>query len=116
MTLHASAAALLAQLPGKTTPQWPQGERFIRALAHGTMSVELYAPVGTDPQTPHAQDELYLVHAGTATLVVAGEPVACAPGTVVFVPARAEHRFERFSADFSAWVVFWGPAGGEAGG
>ncbi len=116
MTLHASAAALLARLPGKTTPQWPQGERFIHALAHGTMSVELYAPAGTDPQTPHAQDELYIVHAGTATLVVAGEPVVCAAGTVVFVPARAEHRFESFSADFCAWVVFWGPAGGETGG
>ncbi|MES2940530.1 MAG: cupin domain-containing protein [Pseudomonadota bacterium] len=113
MTLNASAAALLAQLPGKITPQWPQGERFIQAFAHGTMSVELYAPRGTDPQTPHAQDEIYIVHTGTATLVVEGEPVACAPGTAVFVPARAEHRFAHFSDDFATWVVFWGPDGGE---
>jgi mannose-6-phosphate isomerase-like protein (cupin superfamily) len=113
MVLDANAAALLARLPGKTSPQWPKGERFTRAFAHGSMSVELYAPVGTDPQTPHAQDEIYIVHAGTATLVVQGEHVDCVPGTAVFVPAGAEHRFERFSPDFATWVVFWGPQGGE---
>jgi mannose-6-phosphate isomerase-like protein (cupin superfamily) len=114
MILDATAAALLAKLPGKLTPQWPMGERFTRAFAHGSMSVELYAPVGTDPQTPHAQDEIYIVHAGTATLTLQGERVACAPGTAVFVPAGAEHRFTEFSEGFATWVVFWGPAGGEA--
>ena len=37
------------------------------------------------------------------------------PGDVLFVPARSEHRFEDFSDDLGLWVVFWGPAGGEAG-
>lgn len=113
MIPHATAATLLARLPGKVTPQWPMGERFARAFAHGSMSVELYAPVGTDPQTPHAQDEIYIVHAGTATLVVEGERVECAAGTAAFVPAGAQHRFERFSDDFATWVIFWGPQGGE---
>ena len=30
-----------------------------------------------------------------------------------FVPARVDHRFEEFTPDFAAWVVFWGPRGGE---
>jgi mannose-6-phosphate isomerase-like protein (cupin superfamily) len=35
------------------------------------------------------------------------------PGDVLFVPAGVEHRFEDFSADFQAWVIFYGPDGGE---
>lgn len=111
--LQATLAALLARLPGKVTAQWPDGERFARAFAHGTMSVEVYAPVGVDPQAPHAQDELYLVVAGHGTFVCAGERHAFGPGSAFFVPAGAEHRFEDFSADFVTWVVFYGPPGGE---
>ena len=111
--LAARAAPLLARLPGKPTPAWPDGETFTLALAHGSMSVEIYAPVGADPQTPHEQDELYLVHCGHAVFVMDGERHEVGPGTVFFVPARVEHRFVEFSADFSTWVVFWGPSGGE---
>ncbi len=113
MTLRAALADLVAQLPGPSTPQWPDGERFVRALAHGTMSVEVYAPVGHDPQTPHAHDELYIVAAGHGEFVCDGERHAFAPGSAFFVPAGAAHRFERFTADFVTWVVFYGPAGGE---
>ena len=114
--LKAEAAALLARLPGPPSPGWPDGETFCRALAHGSMSVEIYAPVGTDPQTPHEQDELYIVHAGRAVFALGGERHAVVPGTVFFVPAGVEHRFVEFTPDFSAWVVFWGPVGGEAAG
>ena len=31
---------------------------------------------------------------------------------LLFVPAGVEHRFTTFSADFKAWVVFFGPQGG----
>jgi mannose-6-phosphate isomerase-like protein (cupin superfamily) len=109
----ASVDELLQRLPGPTTPKWPGGERFVRALAHGSMSVELYAPVITDPQVPHAQDELYFVHAGTGVFVLTGERHAFGPGSCFFVPAGVEHRFVEFSADFVTWVVFWGPVGGE---
>lgn len=111
--MKASAAELLQRLPGKITEKWPAGERFITAFAHGSMSVELYAPVGHDPQTPHSQDELYFIHAGSGTFVLAGERHAFAPGTCFFVPAGVEHRFEEFTDDFATWVVFWGPEGGE---
>jgi mannose-6-phosphate isomerase-like protein (cupin superfamily) len=111
--LKATAAELLARLPGKPSPGWPDGETFAVGLAHGTMSVEIYAPVGTDPQTPHAQDELYIILSGRAVFVIDGERHAAVPGTVLFVGANVEHRFVEFTADFTTWVVFWGPAGGE---
>lgn len=107
------ASDLLAQLPGRITADWPNGERFVQALAHGSMSVELYAPVGRDPQSPHSQDELYFPVSGEATLRIGHCTHAATPGTVFFVPAGVEHRFETFSEDFSTWVVFWGPKGGE---
>jgi mannose-6-phosphate isomerase-like protein (cupin superfamily) len=36
------------------------------------------------------------------------------PGEALFVAAGVEHRFEEFSDDFAAWVIFYGPDGGEA--
>lgn len=111
--MRASVADLLARLPGPATDRWPGGERFATAFAHGTMSVELYAPRGDDPQAPHAQDELYFIHAGRGTFRVAGEAQPFTAGDGFFVAAGVAHRFEDFTDDFAAWVVFWGPQGGE---
>jgi mannose-6-phosphate isomerase-like protein (cupin superfamily) len=106
-SMHASCASLMSRLPG------PDGERFVQALAHGSMTVELYAPVGTDPQLPHEQDELYFIIAGSGDFVCGAERTPFAANMVFFVPAGVVHRFEHFSPDFATWVVFWGPGGGE---
>jgi len=91
----------------------PEGRRSAQILRRGSLEVRWYAPRGTDPQTPHARDELYMVAAGRAAFVRGGERVAVAAGDLLFVPARMEHRFEDMSADFATWVMFYGPAGGE---
>jgi mannose-6-phosphate isomerase-like protein (cupin superfamily) len=111
--MKVSAQDLIRQLPGPATARWPTGERFVRALAHGSMSVELYAHVGTDPQSPHDQDELYLVLSGAGRIAIADDSFAFAPGDCFFVGAGVEHRFVEFTPGFTTWVVFWGPAGGE---
>ncbi|HEY1724950.1 MAG TPA: cupin domain-containing protein [Steroidobacteraceae bacterium] len=116
IVMKATASELLRRLPGKTSEQWPTGERFVLALAHGSMSVELYAPVGVDPQSPHDQDELYFINAGHGVLAIGGVNQAFASGDCLFVAAGVEHRFVEFSPGFSAWAVFWGPTGGEGGG
>jgi hypothetical protein len=113
MIASASAAAVLASLPGPPTSNWPRGEPYAVAFKHGTMSVGIYAPVGMDPQTPHDQDEVYIVRSGTGTFFADGKRVPAPEGTALFVPAGVEHRFERCSTDFTTWVVFWGRAGGE---
>ena len=87
--------------------------RFAEAFRHGTMRLGLYAPRGSDTQTPHTQDELYVVVAGTGTFDKDGDKRKFAPNDVIFVEAGAEHRFIKFTPDFAAWVVFWGPSGGE---
>lgn len=89
--------------------------RFVEVLRHGSMSVELYAPVDLDGQSPHEQDELYVVATGSGRLQIGEISYAVQPGSVAFVRAGEEHRFEDFTADFSTWVIFWGPTGGELG-
>ena len=82
-------------------------------LSRGTLEIGYYAPVRSDRQTPHAQDEVYVVQSGHGRFRVDGDSVACAAGDVLFVPAGAPHAFHDFTEDFAAWVIFFGPAGGE---
>jgi len=91
----------------------PEGRRSAQILRHGSLEVRWYAPRGSDPQTPHERDELYVVASGRAEFVRGSERAAVGAGDVLFVPARMEHRFEDMSADFGTWVMFYGPAGGE---
>ena len=91
----------------------PQGKRFTSVFRHGTMLIELYAPRGVDPQEPHTRDELYVVISGTGTFLNGTARTAFGPGDILFVPAGREHRFVDFTDDFAAWVMFYGPEGGE---
>jgi mannose-6-phosphate isomerase-like protein (cupin superfamily) len=109
---RATLAAAVALLPSP-------GSDALRSAAvfqHGSLLLKLYAPTGTDRQTPHTRDELYLVLSGTGTFVNGDARHPFGPGDALFVPAGAEHRFEDFSDDFRTWVVFYGPEGGETAG
>lgn len=90
-----------------------EGKRYGVLRNHGTMELGYYKPVGTDPQDPHDQDEIYIVHSGSGYFVVEKERQPFKPGDALFVPAFVAHRFEDFSDDFAAWVIFYGPKGGE---
>ena len=104
---HLDPDTLLRKLPGAA------GERFVAAFQHGTLEVELYAPRGTDPQTPR-RDEVYVVVSGTGEFVVGDKRRRFAPGDFLFVAAGVPHRFKNFSEDLAVWVMFYGPEGGEA--
>ncbi|MBI5914951.1 MAG: DinB family protein [Bacteroidetes bacterium] len=85
----------------------PDGRPFITLLERGNMFVEVYRPDKTDRQTPHSQDEIYVVISGTGTFFNDGERRPFAPGGLIFVPAGIEHRFEDFTEDFATWVIFY---------
>ncbi len=89
------------------------GADFHYPIRHGSMRVGLYAPRGTDSQTPHAQDELYIIARGHGWFRKGGERVRVQREDVLLVEAGVAHRFEDFSEDFATWVIFWGPEGGE---
>ena len=66
---------------------------------------------GTDNQSPHTEDEVYVVTAGRARIVTPGGTAEVGPGSVIFVPAGEEHRFTDVTEDLALLVVF-GPAYG----
>jgi mannose-6-phosphate isomerase-like protein (cupin superfamily) len=104
---YLKALSGLEQLPG------PNGQRYIELFHYGTLSVELYAPRKTDPQTPHSRDEIYVIISGSGRFQRGAEQTTFGPGDVLFVPAGEEHRFIEFGDDFATWVFFYGPQGGE---
>jgi mannose-6-phosphate isomerase-like protein (cupin superfamily) len=91
----------------------PPGEHAVSLMQRGTLEVKLSLPVSPNRQTPHAQDELYVVVRGRGVLFHDGErePFEC--GDLLFVSAGTEHHFEDFSEDLAVWVLFYGPRGGE---
>jgi len=89
-------------------------KEFIELFQHGRLTVEVYKPELTDAQTPHDRDEIYVVIAGSGKFVNGNRTVEFKAGDFLFVPAGIEHRFINFTSDFSTWVFFYGPHGGEA--
>jgi mannose-6-phosphate isomerase-like protein (cupin superfamily) len=107
MGWHSSLQDALNQLPGA------KGKRFASVFKHGTLNLLVYAPRGTDPQTLHQQDEVYVVVKGAGKFILADAEFSFGEGDLIFVPAGTEHCFVDFSEDLAVWVIFYGPPGGE---
>jgi mannose-6-phosphate isomerase-like protein (cupin superfamily) len=88
-------------------------ESFKELFNHGSLSVEIYKPNTIDLQQPHSRDELYVIATGSGFFVNGESRESFEQGEVLFVPAGVVHRFEDFTEDFSTWVIFYGPEGGE---
>ncbi|GHJ23046.1 cupin domain-containing protein [Streptomyces albus] len=86
---------------------------YLRFLRERNMSAGLYAldAGATDPQQPHAQDEIYFVASGRASLTVGDETAQVARGSVVHVPAGVPHKFHHITEDLRVLVVFSPPEG-----
>lgn len=65
---------------------------------------------GRDAQSPHTEDEIYVVTAGRAKIETPGRTDEVGPGTVIFVPAGEEHRFTEVAEDLVLRLVMFGPA------
>jgi mannose-6-phosphate isomerase-like protein (cupin superfamily) len=86
---------------------------YLEHLRTAELSVGTYSiPAGAvDGQSPHAEDEIYVVTAGRATFVDAAGAVQVSPGATIFVAAHQEHRFVDVTEDFATVVVFAPPEG-----
>lgn len=75
------------------------------------LSVGLYVlPAGgVDHQSPHTEDEVYVVMSGRATVTVGDNERKVGPGSIVFVPADVPHRFHDIESEL-VLVVAFGPA------
>lgn len=88
-----------------------QQRNYFEFLRVPTMSLGIYKlPAGgIDPQSPHTEDEAYYIVSGRGTMEVENEEQTVQPGTVIFVPALAKHRFKNITEDLTI-VVFFAPA------
>jgi mannose-6-phosphate isomerase-like protein (cupin superfamily) len=102
-----TVAEALMRLPGSGD------QRFATIFEHGTLAVEIYAPRGSDQQSPHSRDEIYFVAAGSGEYVCDDTRQSFGPTDLLFAAAGVNHRFENFTDDLVVWVIFYGPEGGE---
>ena len=88
---------------------------YVEHLRNDSMSVGTYCiPAGgVDDQTPHTEDEIYVVVGGRARIEGGGDGASLSLGSVVFVPAGEEHRFVEITEDLTA-LVFFAPAEGSS--
>jgi mannose-6-phosphate isomerase-like protein (cupin superfamily) len=93
----------------------PEGapNEYVEQLRTPDLSVGTYRiPArGLDDQSPHTEDEIYVVTAGRGRIVTPSGAADVGPSDVIFVPAGEEHRFVDVTEDLALLVVF-GPAHG----
>lgn len=85
-----------------------RGVAYFEFLRVPSMSCGVYVlpKGGPDPQSPHQEDEVYHIVQGRAWLRVGQEDRQVRPGSLVYVPARVEHRFHGIEEDLAALVFF----------
>jgi mannose-6-phosphate isomerase-like protein (cupin superfamily) len=81
---------------------------YVEHLRVPDLSVGTYSiPAGgRDDQSPHTEDEIYVVTRGRARMTAPTGSVDVGPGSVIFVPANEEHRFVDVAEDLSVLVLF----------
>jgi mannose-6-phosphate isomerase-like protein (cupin superfamily) len=84
---------------------------YLEFLKVPDLSVGLYVlPAGgTDPQSPHTEDEVYYVVSGRAQITVADENRAVQPGSIVYVEKNIAHHFHSIEEELTV-LVFFAPA------
>ncbi|HET9913483.1 MAG TPA: cupin domain-containing protein [Anaerolineales bacterium] len=84
---------------------------YLEFLKVPDLSMGLYVlPAGgTDPQSPHTEDEVYYVVSGKARIKVAAEDYAVQAGSIVYVAKNVEHKFHSIEEELTV-LVFFAPA------
>lgn len=84
---------------------------YLEFLKVPDLSVGVYVlPAGgTDPQSPHTEDEVYYVASGKAQIQVDNENRAVQAGSIVYVAKNVEHRFHAIEQELTV-IVFFAPA------
>jgi mannose-6-phosphate isomerase-like protein (cupin superfamily) len=82
--------------------------RYLEFLRVPALSCGVYvlAAGAVDPQKPHTEDEVYYVIRGAARMMLGEEDRPVAPGDVIFVSARQEHRFHSITEELVMLVMF----------
>ena len=104
---YASAMQII-EGAGAYRPSGAAANDWVEHLRVADLSVGTYSiPAGgLDDQSPHTEDEIYVVTAGRAMIITPAGSARVGPGSVIFVPAGEEHRFTEVTEDLALLVVF----------
>ena len=83
-------------------------DAYMSFLNVDSMHCGIYSlPAGSaDGQQPHTEDEVYYVQIGKAKIRIGEKDYDVQPGSIIFVPAYAEHRFHSITEDLKLLVFF----------
>jgi len=74
-----------------------------------SMGLYILPAGGTDPQSPHTEDEVYYVVSGRAQIKVADEDRTVQAGSIVYVAKNVDHRFHSIEEELTV-IVFFAPS------
>jgi mannose-6-phosphate isomerase-like protein (cupin superfamily) len=82
--------------------------RFTPFLLDQDTTAGMYylAPGANDTQSPHDQDEVYIVLSGNGTLQAGAQAFAAVPGKVLYVRAGVPHMFTNITEELELLVIF----------
>jgi mannose-6-phosphate isomerase-like protein (cupin superfamily) len=98
---------------GKWAAPDESGATYVEHLTTADLSVGTYSlrAGADDRQSPHTEDEIYVVRSGRAKFTSGAKTIDANEGDVLFVPSGEAHRFHDIVEDL-ALLVFFGPAEG----
>jgi len=79
-----------------------------------SLQVMRFVPGDEDPMHAHAEEEIYLINAGEATLVTEDESVEVAPGDVVHLGSGTDHQFVDMDDELIVTVMYAPAEGSQA--
>jgi mannose-6-phosphate isomerase-like protein (cupin superfamily) len=84
---------------------------YLEFLKVPDLSAGLYVlpASGTDPQSPHTEDEVYYVVSGRAQIMVADENRRVQAGSIIYVEKNIAHHFHSIEEELTV-LVFFAPA------
>jgi len=98
---HINVAETADQLAedGETEAETMRKEAF-------SFHVMRFEPGDEDSMHAHAEDEIYCIDRGKATLVTEDESIDVEPGDVVHLDPGTDHRFTDFDGEFVVTVMY----------
>jgi mannose-6-phosphate isomerase-like protein (cupin superfamily) len=101
------------ELTQLTSQREASNKLYLEFLKVPDLSMGLYVlPAGgTDPQSPHTEDEVYYVVSGRAKIKVADaeDDRDVQAGSIIYVAKNVEHRFHSIEEELTV-LVFFAPA------
>jgi mannose-6-phosphate isomerase-like protein (cupin superfamily) len=109
---------IIAEAGVYSAPAGAEPTDWVVHLTTADLSLGTYCipAAGLDDQSPHTEDEIYVVRSGRATLRTNTGTAEVGPGSVIFVPAGETHTFTNVTEDLALLVLFAPPYGSRAAG